>query len=65
MNSYVLKSSVTGLIYTMLTIVLTLQHYFLFRAFWNRAGTNLPTSDQDFSADRYAKITFSNYLTDL
>jgi vacuolar-type H+-ATPase subunit I/STV1 len=65
MNSYVLKSSATGLIYTMLAVVLTLQHYFLFRAFWNRAGTNLPSSEQDFSAERYDNITFSNYFTDL
>jgi len=41
-NSYVTRSSVTGMGYTLLIFVLTLQHFFLMRAFWNKAAVNNP-----------------------
>lgn len=63
-NSYVVRSSFTGVTYTLVIFALTTQHFFLFRAFWNKAGAN----DYDFSSKTfntwYNKVTLSNLGND-
>jgi hypothetical protein len=51
---------VTGMTYTLLIFVLTIQHFFLFRAFWDKAGVNDPEGNTDFGTQGYNKVTFSN-----
>jgi hypothetical protein len=63
-NAYITKSSVTGMAYTLLIFVLSLQHFFLFRAFWDKAGVNDPDSATNFSTQEYNKVTFSNIGVD-
>lgn len=63
-NSYVIRSSFTGLTYTLVIFALTTQHWFLFRAFWNKAGTN----DYDYSTKAwsswYEQVSLSNFRVD-
>lgn len=58
------RSSFTGLTYTLLIFCLTIQHWYFFRAFWNKAGAN----DYDHSGKTwstgYDKVTLSNYDVD-
>lgn len=51
--------------YTLLIFVLTLQHFFLMRAFWNKAGVNNPSSVQSFDHPNYERIGLSNYRVNL
>lgn len=51
---------------TLLTFVLTLEHYFLIKAFWEKAGTNDPNSSKTFNTGTpvVGKISFVNYGQD-
>jgi hypothetical protein len=50
--------------YTLIIFALTIQHFFLFRAFWNKAGAN----DYDLSSKTwstwYNLVSLSNYSVD-
>ena len=50
--------------YTLLIFALTVQHFFLMRAFWNKAGTNDPASAKTYDDSTYYVIGLSNYGTD-
>lgn len=46
--------------YTLVIFVLTIQHFFLFRAFWSKAGTNdYDSSSKNFSSP-YNRVTIAN-----
>jgi hypothetical protein len=63
-NSYVVRSSYSGLTFTLVIFILTIQNWFFFRAFWNKAGTN----DYDYSkksfSSSYNIVTLSNINVD-
>ena len=61
-NAYVSRTSVTGLAQSLLAFALTVQFYFLFRAFWEKAGT-LYYQD-NFENGEWNKLTLSNYGND-
>ena len=63
-NAYVTRSSATGISFSLFIFAITVQNFFLMRAFWNKAGTNDVSSLNTFSENNYSTIGFSNYLDD-
>ncbi len=63
-NGYVARSSFTGITYTLLIFALTTQHFFLFRAFWNKAGANDYDNSTKSFGSWFDKVTLSNYGVD-
>jgi hypothetical protein len=49
MNAYITNSSFTGMGFTLLIFGLTLEHFFLIKAFWEKAGVSDPDSSSTFS----------------
>ena len=45
---------------TLLIFVVSVEHYFLIRAFWDKAGTNDPTSEKQWSNYLVDKISLVN-----
>ena len=65
LNAYITNASFMGMALNTLIFVLTIQHYFLFRAFWFKAGVSSISSAATFGEEgRYAEITFSNFGND-
>lgn len=63
-NTYIVRSSFSGMTYTLIIFALTIQHFMFFRAFWNKAGTNdIQNSTKDFGSS-YDLVTISNYGND-
>lgn len=64
MNTYINSSSFSGLAGSFLILVITMQHYFLVRAFWYKTGiyTSSPTSN--FSDSLFNQISFANINQD-
>lgn len=63
-NSYVVRSSFTGLTFTLVIFALTIQHWYLFRAFWNKAGANDYDASSKTWTTWYDKVTLANYNVD-
>ena len=63
-NAYITRVSFTGMTFTLLIFALSIQNFFLFRAFWNKAGAN----DYDLSSKTFSTwfdvVSMSNYLVD-
>jgi hypothetical protein len=59
-GGYVSKSTVRGMGFTLLIFALTIQNYFIFRAFWNKVAVNDPGSVQTFDGSVYNRITYLN-----
>lgn len=69
MNSYITNSSFSGMAMSLLIFAITIQHYFLIRAFWYKAGLYSPNTQNTFSDTNFNKISFANinkdpYFTD-
>lgn len=63
-NSYITRSSLSGMTFTLIIFVITIQNFFLFRAFWSKAGTNdYDNSTKSFSS-WYDLVNLSNYFVD-
>lgn len=45
---------------TLLAFALTIQHYFLMRAFWDKAGANDPSAEKHFDDRYYNRISWIN-----
>lgn len=45
---------------TLLIFALTIQHYFMMRAFWDKAGANDPLAAKNFGEKRYDTLSFLN-----
>ena len=63
-NSYVVRSSFTGLTFTLVIFALTIQHFFLFRAFWSKAGANDYNTSAKSWDSWYDVVSLSNYRVD-
>ena len=50
--------------YTLVIFALTIQNFFLFRAFWNKAGTNDYVSSSKGWSTGYDLVSLSNYSVD-
>lgn len=50
--------------FTLVIFVLAIQHFFLFRAFWNKAGTNDYDNSTKAWNSYYDAVTLSNYQVD-
>ena len=61
-NSYIVSSSFSGFTFTIILFALTLENFFLFRAFWERAGTFYYQDNFDRSV--FDKVTLSNIGND-
>ena len=48
-NAYITNASFSGMGLTLLIFGLTLEHYFLIKAFWQKAGTSDPNNGKFFS----------------
>ena len=53
-----------GMTFTLLIYCLTIQHFFLFRAFWNKAGANDEINFTKTFDQTYEVVTMSNYNVD-
>jgi hypothetical protein len=62
---YIERSTVTGMAFTLLIFALTVQNFFIFRAFWSNVGVNDPNASANFSASTYNTINYINYGNDL
>jgi hypothetical protein len=63
---YITKSTVSGMGFTLLIFVLTLQNFFIFRCFWNKATVNDINATSGFNdSNRYNRITYFNFANDL
>lgn len=63
-NTFVVRSSFSGMTFTLVIFALTVQHFMLFRAFWSKAGANdIVNSAKSFSSP-YHLVTLSNYAVD-
>jgi hypothetical protein len=49
---------------TLLIFGLTLEHYFLVKAFWQKAGTSDPNNGKFWTPSTFSNITFVNYGQD-
>jgi len=63
-NTYVVRSSFSGITFTLIIFALTVQHFMLFRAFWNKAGTNDILNSTKAFGSPYNLITLSNIAVD-
>ena len=63
-NAYITNASFSGMGLTLLIFGLTLEHYFLIKAFWQKVGTSDPDNGKYFSNIRFDNITFVNYGQD-
>lgn len=63
MNSYITNFSFSGMAMSLLIFAITVQHYFLVRAFWYKTGLYSPNASNTF-ADRFDKISFANVNQD-
>jgi len=50
--------------YTLVIFALTVQHFFLFRAFWNKAGANDYDLNSKGWSTWYNLVSLSNYQVD-
>lgn len=65
MNSYITNSSFSGMGLTLLIFGLTLEHFFLIKAFWEKAGVSDPNNGKSFTTSSItSKISFVNYGQD-
>lgn len=65
MNAYITNASFSGMGLTLLIFGLTLEHYFLIKAFWEKAGVSDPYSSKNFrTTPIVSKITFVNAFND-
>lgn len=56
------NGSFTGMAATLLIFGLTLENYFLMKAFWEKAGASDPLNSKTFTSTPFVnKITFMNY----
>ena len=64
-NAYITNSSFGGMGLTLLIFGLTIEHYFLIKAFWEKAGTSDPLNSKSFfESAMVPKISFVNYGQD-
>jgi len=63
-NTYIVRSSFSGMTYTLLIFALTIQHFFLFRAFWSKAGANDYNTSAKTWNSYYDVVTLSNVGVD-
>lgn len=65
-NAYITNASFSGMGFTLLIFGLTLEHYFLMKAFWQRAGTSDYNSSGKYFRDssQVPTISFVNYGQD-
>lgn len=63
-NTYVVNSAFSGMTFTLVIFALTVQHFMLFRAFWNKAGANDIADNTKAFSFSYDLVTLSNILTD-
>lgn len=59
-NAYITNASFSGMSLTLLIFALSIQSYFMVRAFWDKAGTNDPNSVKSFDEEFYNRISFAN-----
>lgn len=65
MNSYITNSSFSGMGLSLLIFGLTLEHFFLIKAFWERAGVSDPNNGKYFTdSSIVSQISFVNYGQD-
>ena len=65
MNAYITNASFSGMGLTLLIFGLTLEHFFLIKAFWEKAGVSDPNNSKSFrSGSDVFKIGFVNYAQD-
>lgn len=63
--SYVSKTAITGIAFTLLIFALTVQNFMIFRSFWNKISLNNPEGSSNFSSILYQKLNYINYNNDL
>jgi hypothetical protein len=64
LNGYITNSSFSGMAMTLLIYVLSVEHFFLIKAFWEKAGTSDPNNSKDWANPIVSKISFVNYGQD-
>jgi hypothetical protein len=65
MNAYITNASFSGMGLTLLIFGLTLEHFFLIKAFWEKAGVSDPNNSKSFrSGSDVFKIGFVNFAQD-
>lgn len=65
MNAYITNASFSGMGMTLLIFGLTLEHWFMIKAFWEKAGTSDPNNSKTFwQGPVVAKISFVNWVQD-
>ena len=65
-NSYITNSAFSGMSMSLLIFALAIQHYFLMRAFWYKAGVYSESAGNTFSdSDRFNQVSYANKGEDL
>jgi hypothetical protein len=62
---YIERQAKTGMAFTLIIFVLTVQNFFIFRDFWNRIGVNDSTTKVNLSSFDYPYINYINFGNDL
>ena len=65
MGSYVERMGVTNMAFTILLLGLTIQNFFIFRDFFDRAALNNPNASSWFNNNRFEKICPINFNNSL
>lgn len=64
-NAYITNASFSGMGFSLLIFGITVESYFLMKAFWEKAGTSDPYNSKSFQPNHdVSKITFTNVLND-
>lgn len=65
LNAYITNASFSGMALSLLVFALTIQHYFLMRAFWSKAGAYFTDGEKTFvTNNRSDTLSFTNYKQD-
>lgn len=62
---YIEKNTFSGIAFTLLIFALTVQNFFIFRCFWDKAALNDPNASTWFNGARYNEINLINYSNDI
>jgi len=64
MTAYVARTTLLSMSFTLLLFAFSLQHYYIFRAFWEKIGAYDDSASANFNSTTFNKISYLNIGND-